>query len=63
MALKKQAGRGGGAYEGQHAPERAPAMQAALDKRAARLLCAHKARINGEMDEAVSKFTGLTPLQ
>lgn len=39
-------------YERQNATKRTPAMQAALDKRAARMLRAHEARIEGEMVDA-----------
>ncbi|MCS3430514.1 hypothetical protein [Klebsiella sp. BIGb0407] len=39
-------------YERRNATNPSAAMQAASDKRAARMLLAHKARINGEMVDA-----------
>ena len=39
-------------YERRNATEPSAAMQAASDKRAARMLRAHRARINGEMVDA-----------
>ncbi|HDS2562784.1 TPA: hypothetical protein QHU55_002539 [Klebsiella aerogenes] len=42
-------------YERQNATKRTPAMQAALDKRAARMLRAREARLDGEMVDASKK--------